>query len=139
DVIGRPWGRRAHEQPTEFGVCFEPGSESDRCGGTRPPHRFVSRARTLVDFPRPYSGEHRKLDHHPQLRFSDAAEIFIFIFGYKAALVYGRSMRDHGFAIAAARILRRAWQVYAAHVFLFAVFAAEVMYVASAHDSPIFA
>src|SRR5262245_46003067 len=71
--------------------------------------------------------------------FSDAAEIFIFISGYTAALVYGRSRRDHGFAIAAARILRRAWQVYAAHVFLFAVFAAEVMYVASAYDSPIFA
>ena len=71
--------------------------------------------------------------------FSDAAEIFIFISGYTAALVYGRSRRDHGFAIAAARMLRRAWQVYAAYVFLFAVFAAEVIYVASAYDSPIFA
>src|SRR5262249_51653493 len=44
-------------------------------------------------------------------------------------------MRDHGFAIAAARILRRTWQVYAAHIFLFAVYAAEVMYAASAYDS----
>jgi len=71
--------------------------------------------------------------------FSDAAEIFIFISGYTAALVYGRTMRDHGFAIAAARILRRTWQVYVAHVFLFALYVAEVMCAASAYDAPIFA
>ncbi len=71
--------------------------------------------------------------------FSDAAEIFIFVSGYTAALVYGRTMRDHGFAIAAARILRRTWQVYVAHVFLFALYVAEVMCAASAYDAPIFA
>jgi hypothetical protein len=71
--------------------------------------------------------------------FSDAAEIFIFISGYTAALVYGRTMRDHGFAMAAAQILRRTWQVYVAHVFLFALYVAEVMYAASAYDAPIFA
>src|SRR3984893_14704208 len=39
--------------------------------------------------------------------FSDATEIFIFISGYTAAFVYGRAMRDSGFVIATARILRR--------------------------------
>src|SRR5216684_7581882 len=71
--------------------------------------------------------------------FSDAAEIFIFVSGYTAALVYGGTMRDCGFAIAAARILRRTWQVYVAHVFLFVLYAAEVVYAASTYDAPSFA
>src|SRR5258708_34584938 len=50
--------------------------------------------------------------------FSDAAEIFIFISGYTAAFVYGRAMFESGFVIASARILRRVWQIYAAHVLL---------------------
>src|SRR5688572_30963665 len=48
--------------------------------------------------------------------FSDAAEIFIFISGYTAAFVFGRAMRDRGFVIAAARVLRRAWQIDVAHM-----------------------
>src|ERR1700749_1983783 len=39
--------------------------------------------------------------------FSDATEIFIFISGYTASFVYGRAMRDAGFVVATARILRR--------------------------------
>ncbi|MDP1585754.1 MAG: OpgC domain-containing protein, partial [Bradyrhizobium sp.] len=50
--------------------------------------------------------------------FSDATEIFIFISGYTAAFVYGRAMLEAGFVIATARILRRVWQIYVAHVFL---------------------
>src|SRR5208282_5209133 len=40
--------------------------------------------------------------------FSDATEIFIFISGYTAAFVYGRTMRERGFMLSSARILRRA-------------------------------
>ena len=61
--------------------------------------------------------------------FSDAAEIFIFISGYTAAFVYGRSMRDRGFLISSARILKRAWQIYVAHIFLFVIYIAEIAYV----------
>src|ERR1041385_7023768 len=46
--------------------------------------------------------------------FSDAAEMFVFISGYTAAFVYGRAMRERGFLVAGARILKRAWQVYVA-------------------------
>ncbi len=60
--------------------------------------------------------------------FSDAAEIFIFISGYTAAFVYGRAMLESGFAVATARILRRVWQIYVAHVFIVAVFLAEIAY-----------
>jgi hypothetical protein len=58
--------------------------------------------------------------------FSDAAEIFIFISGFTAAFVYGRTMFEGGFVIGSARILRRAWQIYCAHLLLFSVLIAEV-------------
>jgi hypothetical protein len=71
--------------------------------------------------------------------FSDATEIFIFISGYTAAFVYGRAMRERGYLIAGARILRRAWQIYVAHIFLFTIFMAEIAYVASTFDNPLYA
>src|ERR671922_2156221 len=60
--------------------------------------------------------------------FSDATEIFVFVSGYTAAFVYGRAMRERGFVVAGARILRRAWQIYLAHVVLFIIFVAEIAY-----------
>jgi hypothetical protein len=71
--------------------------------------------------------------------FSDATEIFIFISGYTAAFVYGRAMRERGFLISSARILRRAWQIYVAHIFLFTIFMAEIAYVASTFENPLYA
>jgi hypothetical protein len=71
--------------------------------------------------------------------FSDATEIFIFISGYTAAFVYGRSMRERGFLLSSARILRRAWQIYVAHIFLFTIFLAEIAYVAATFDNPLYA
>src|SRR6187200_2988973 len=71
--------------------------------------------------------------------FSDATEIFIFISGYTAAFVYGRAMMERGFVIAGARILKRTWQIYVAHVFLFAIYIAEIAYVASSFENPLYA
>lgn len=71
--------------------------------------------------------------------FSDATEIFIFISGYTAAFVYGKVMLERGFVISSARILRRAWQIYVAHIFLFAIYMAEISYVARSFDNPLFA
>jgi hypothetical protein len=71
--------------------------------------------------------------------FSDATEIFIFISGYTAAFVYGRAMSERGFLVAGARILRRAWQIYVAHIFLFAIYMAEISYVATSFDNPLYA
>jgi hypothetical protein len=70
--------------------------------------------------------------------FSDATEIFIFISGYTAAFVYGRAMLDAGFVVATARILRRVWQIYVAHVFLFTIFLAEISYVATRFENPLY-
>jgi hypothetical protein len=71
--------------------------------------------------------------------FSDAAEIFIFISGYTAAFVYGRAMLRSGFAVASARILKRVWQIYAAHVLLLAILVAEVSYVTISLEKPFYA
>ena len=71
--------------------------------------------------------------------FSDAAEIFIFISGYTAAFVYGRAMLKSGFVVASARILKRVWQIYAAHMLLFAVLVAEVSYVTISLEKPFYA
>ncbi|HVV42808.1 MAG TPA: OpgC domain-containing protein [Nitrobacter sp.] len=70
--------------------------------------------------------------------FSDATEIFIFISGYTAAFVYGRAMIERGFVVAAARILKRVWQIYVAHVFLFTIFLAEISYVATSFENPLY-
>src|SRR5262249_29515635 len=58
--------------------------------------------------------------------FSDATEIFVFISGYTAAFVYGRAMQERGFVLATARVMRRACQIYAAHIFLFMIYMAEI-------------
>jgi hypothetical protein len=48
-------------------------------------------------------------------------------------------MRERGYLIAGARILRRAWQIYVAHIFLFTIFMAEIAYVAATFDNPLYA
>ena len=61
--------------------------------------------------------------------FSDAAEIFIFISGFTAALVYGRATFEKGIVIGTARILRRVWQIYTTHLLLFLLLMAEIAFV----------
>ena len=88
------------------------------------------------------------IDHLPQniltwltirnYGFSDATEIFIFISGYTAAFVYGRAMQEQGFVVASARILKRVWTIYVAHVFLFTIFLAEISYVATRFENPLY-
>jgi hypothetical protein len=68
--------------------------------------------------------------------FSDAADMFVFISGYTAAFVYGRMMLERGFVAGGTRILRRAWQIYVAHVFLLVIYIAEIGYLAQTYDNP---
>jgi hypothetical protein len=88
------------------------------------------------------------IDHIPEnilsyftleaLGFFDAAEVFIFISGFTAALVYGRRLVEKGALYATAQVLRRAWQLYVAHVFLFVIFIAEVSYTAATFKNPMY-
>ena len=43
-----------------------------------------------------------------------------------------------GFVVACARILNRAWQIYVAHIFLFTIFLAEISYVATRFENPLY-
>ncbi len=62
--------------------------------------------------------------------FSDAAELFVFVSGYTAALVYTRMARARGFLAAVVGILGRAWQLYIAYILLFAFYVVTIGYVA---------
>src|ERR1700760_877849 len=73
------------------------------------------------------------LDHIPNdvvswitprhLGLSGAADIFIFIIGYSAALTYAPIMLQRSAIVGATRVFQRAWQLYAAFIVLFAIYA----------------
>jgi hypothetical protein len=71
--------------------------------------------------------------------FSDAAELFVFISGYTAGFVYGPAMREGRIFAATARLLKRVWQLYVAHVFLFVFFIAYIAQTAEHYDNPMLA
>jgi hypothetical protein len=64
--------------------------------------------------------------------FSDATEIFVFISGYTAVIAYARMMERDGWVRSAARIYRRVWQLYVAHILLFVAFTAQIVWVSIA-------
>lgn len=85
------------------------------------------------------------LDHIPQnivswltirnYGFSDATEIFVFISGYTAVIAYSRMMMREGWPRTAARVYRRVWQLYVAHILLFVFFTAQIAYFSLARNT----
>jgi hypothetical protein len=68
--------------------------------------------------------------------FSGAAELFVFIIGYSAALTYGPIMLERGSIVGATRVFRRAWQLYAAFIVLFAIYAVSIGDIATRYAAP---
>jgi hypothetical protein len=64
----------------------------------------------------------------------DATEIFVLLAGYAGGIAYGGTMRRQGWLYAGADVVRRAWTLYIAHIFLFVIFAAQVGISATALD-----
>jgi hypothetical protein len=54
--------------------------------------------------------------------FSDAADLFVFISGYTAAFVFGRVMIERGYAAAASKLVKRAFELYAAHIVVVVIY-----------------
>jgi hypothetical protein len=48
-------------------------------------------------------------------------------------------MLDRGFVVSSARILKRAWQIYVAHIFLFVIYMGQIAYVARGFQNPLYA
>jgi hypothetical protein len=68
--------------------------------------------------------------------FSGAADLFIFISGYTAAIVYAKMMLERGFVVAATRVFKRVWQLYAAYVVLFTTYTVTIGDVATRYAAP---
>ena len=62
--------------------------------------------------------------------FSGATDLFVFVGGYTAAILYGKMMLERGFVVTATRIFKRLWQLYVAYVVLFVVYIDLIGYVA---------
>ena len=86
------------------------------------------------------------LDHIPQnvvslltmrnFGFSGATDLFVFVGGYTAAILYGRMMLERGFVVTATRIFKRLWQLYAAYIVLFVIYINLIGYVARQSAAP---
>ena len=62
--------------------------------------------------------------------FSGATDLFVFVGGYIAAILYGRMMLERGFVVTTTRIFKRLWQLYAAYIVLFVIYIDLIGYVA---------
>jgi hypothetical protein len=62
----------------------------------------------------------------------DATEVFVLLAGYGAGLSYGMGLGRNGYISTCADVLKRAWTLYIAHIFLFVLFTAQVTYSATA-------
>jgi hypothetical protein len=71
--------------------------------------------------------------------FSDAAEFFVFISGYLAGFIYGPIVRTGHFLAATKRLLKRASEMYVAHIMLFLLFTAQIARTVRKFDNPMYA
>jgi hypothetical protein len=68
--------------------------------------------------------------------FSGATDLFVFVGGYAAAVLYGQMAADRGFLVTATRILKRVWQLYAAYIVLFVIYIDIIGQVAAQYAVP---
>lgn len=59
-----------------------------------------------------------------------------FISGYTASFLYARIMLERGVLIGATRLIKRAWQIYVAHIILFVMYVAEIGYLSQRYNDP---
>ena len=72
------------------------------------------------------------------LGMSDAAEAFVLLAGYSAALAYGRVIDTKGMLNGMAQIIARIWRLYVAHLALFVFTAVAVAVMAEKFGNPLY-
>jgi hypothetical protein len=70
--------------------------------------------------------------------FSDAAEYFVLLAGYSAALAYGSVMDRRGLVTGSAQVIARMWKLYSAHLGLFVFMAVAVAFMAVKFGNPLY-
>jgi hypothetical protein len=68
--------------------------------------------------------------------FSGPADLFMFVVGYGITIIHGKMALERGFLVAATRIFRQVWRLYAAYVVLFVIYIDTIAYVASQSMAP---
>ena len=68
--------------------------------------------------------------------FSGATDLFVFVAGYAAAIIYGGMMLERGFVVATTRIFGRVWQLYAAYIVSFVMYIDVIGSVAAHFAAP---
>jgi len=68
--------------------------------------------------------------------FSGATDLFVFVGGYAATLIYARMAMERGYLVAATRIFKRVWQLYAAYIVLFVIYVDLISYTATRTAAP---
>jgi hypothetical protein len=63
--------------------------------------------------------------------FSGGADLFIFMSGYAASIVYAKMTLERGFVVGATRIVKRVWQLYIAYIILFVIYIMTIADVAA--------
>jgi len=70
--------------------------------------------------------------------FSDAAEYFVLLAGFSAALAYGSVIDRRSFVTGAAQVVARIWKLYLAHLGLFVFTAVAVAFMAIRFGNPLY-
>ncbi|HTH96830.1 MAG TPA: OpgC domain-containing protein [Stellaceae bacterium] len=112
------------------------GGDGTNGGGSKKSTRTSPERDFRIDFFRGLALILIFIDHVPEnflsyftlrtFAYSDAAEVFYFMSGYVAAMVYGRTLLRGGFMACSRQVYKRVWTLYVAHIMLFVLFIAEV-------------
>ena len=68
--------------------------------------------------------------------FSGATDLFVFVAGYTAAIIYGKMMLERGFPRGRDPHFQALWQLYAAYLVLFVIYVDLIGYVARKSAAP---
>ena len=67
--------------------------------------------------------------------FSGAADLFVFVSGYAAAILFGKMTLERGFVITTSQIIKRVGKLYAAHLVMFVIYLNTIGWVAARYGT----